>query len=112
MTMKKEKHFSCQQLNDEKCFTINQIIEMMKDADMEEVTIADVKRIIGDEFFFCKEFGEPCSHDDSCYPCGHECKHYAPRNGKSGCCKNRGYLYEPNNEFTLKIDGTITPKNS
>ncbi len=42
-------------------------------------------------------------------PCGKECGDYEPRNGKSGCCRFRGYCYEAGPEFKLSIDGKLTP---
>jgi hypothetical protein len=66
-----------------------------------EITLHDARRHTSKDFFFCKaaqavgETGE----------CGSGCKDYAPRNGKSGCCKHfSNALYElTGNLKTFKI---------
>ena len=54
------------------------------------------KREKGGECLWCSELGEFIYTRDEC---GKQCKDYAPRNGKSGCCKKAAPGFVGTGEF-------------
>ncbi len=60
------------------------------------VSVYRAKRITGTELFYCKAVSE--SYDKTQGECGKRCESYVPKNGKNGCCKHRGYCYEPDGD--------------
>lgn len=105
--MKKKKlYFS--DFDEEFANTIPVIIEEMKERGLSEINVSEAIRELGTDYFFCKAVGEVGMRGEAYEPCGKECKLYEPRNGKSGCCKHRGFCYVPSDVgLTLKINGDI-----
>jgi hypothetical protein len=79
-------------LDESGCYTIDTIKALMDDAGINELEIAEAKRIKGDPFFFCTMYQET---GEKGLGCGRECSQYSPRNGKNGRCRYSGYCYEP-----------------
>jgi len=105
--MKKPKtYFS--DIDDEFSHSKIWLLERMKEREITELKVNEAKRVIGSDFYFCKIYdtvGERCGDFNDC---GKMCDDYEPRNGKSGCCKHRGFCYEPGKEFILNINGKLT----
>lgn len=55
-----------------------------------KIELTEAKRIIGSDYFYCKEFQEV---GEKGY-CGKVCEKYEPRNGKNGICKHSRNPYE------------------
>ena len=85
--------------DDEHCFTKNHFIELMKETGEKEMNVFVAKPLTDDQYFFCKAVGE-CGERGHC---GKECDDYEPRNGKSGCCKHFGKLYEAMEKTVIKV---------
>ena len=72
--------------------TKEQIIQYMVENSLSELTAYKAKRITVNDFFFCKING--IAEKDN-MTCGVKwCSLYSPKNGKSGCCKHFGSLYD------------------
>lgn len=93
-------------VDDEHCHTKKDILDMMKWDEVETKEVFEAVRETGTDYFYCKEHGEV--GDISEGDCGRSCSDYAPRNGKSGCCKHRGYCYTPGNKVTFTISNPLT----
>jgi hypothetical protein len=107
--MKKQKlYFS--DFDEEMSYTLDNIIEEMKERELTECKVFEAIRELKTHYFFCKAVQECCDKIDD-NPCGKNCNDYEPRNGKSGCCKHRGFCYIPGNEFKITIDGKLTTIN-
>jgi hypothetical protein len=81
--MKKQFYFENEDA--EVCYTEDYWKASMR---MDETTEIDVMQAVPDKekgIFWCKH--EAFCGDDSTDTCGKQCYAYAPRNGKSGCCK-------------------------
>ena len=87
------------ELNDERCFTISNIKEQMKDLELKELKVFEAEREIKSENFFCKAVWQCCVRDMD--TCGKSCDDYEPRNKKNGCCINRAYCYVPTEKFKI-----------
>ena len=70
----------------ELCYSKEHFIEGMEDEGITEMEVLEANPDSKSDYFWCKEHGF-CG-DDTRETCGSECKEYAPRNGKSGCCKH------------------------
>ena len=71
----------------------------MKENDLSEITVFEAEKIRVDQYFYCKLYGM-AERDNM--TCGVKwCEKYQPRNGKSGCCKQIGHLYEIGKERTF-----------
>lgn len=106
--MRKEKLYFSNEIDEEMAYTKSFLIEEMKERGLSEINISEAIRELGTDYFFCKAVGEVGMRGEAYEPCGKECKLYEPRNGKSGCCKHRGFCYVPSEEeLTLKINGDI-----
>jgi len=103
--MNKEKLYFSEIINEEKAYTKSYLIDEMKERELFGIIVSEAVRLSNIDHFFCKYFGLVIMKEDE--PCGKECAYYEPRNGKRGCCKNRGFCYEPGKEFILKVDGKI-----
>ncbi len=77
--------------NSDLCTSIEGHLSYMKENDIKEMQVFEAKVEHGTGFFFCHFFGEVGEVNGTC---GKMCKAYQPRNGKSGCCKNYGFVYE------------------
>jgi hypothetical protein len=72
------------------CYPLKDIKAHIKDAELKTLTVYPAIKTKVKGMIYCRHFqlvGE--NH------CGKQCEAYAPRNGKSGCCKHLGSLYEP-----------------
>lgn len=94
-------------LDDEHCWYIEHIIDQMKVSGLTAIKVNVAKRELKTSYFYCKAVGEIGDTGLDFDPCGKLCDLYSPRNGKSGCCKHRGFCYEPGEEFILTIDGKL-----
>ncbi len=87
---------------DEMCRPLSYHINEMVHEGVDELTLNLAEREIGSDFFYCRKFD--VVGEKSEWGCGRECKHYAPRNGKSGACKHIGYTYDNTGRmFLLKL---------
>lgn len=95
------KLYFASNIDDERCYTLPAIVEMMKEHDLSETEIQPAQKdAIYDGIFYCKHF-DTIGEDGEC---GTICEGYEPRNGKSGICKHKGHCYEPSEKaFTLKL---------
>lgn len=84
------------------------LLDEMKERELVEITVSEAERDLGSSYFYCWACGEVGEKGESEPVCGKNCDDYEPRNGKSGCCKHRGFCYIPGKEFILHIDGTLT----
>lgn len=78
------------------CCPIEGHLEYMKDNNIKQMTVYRAKRVVGSDYFYCKQLGEIGEKAEG--GCGIFCGEYKPRNGKSGCCKFRGFVYEETEE--------------
>lgn len=81
------------------------ILEEMKKYNKSEIIVYEQKRELKTDYYFCKAVGEVGEKDDG--TCGIFCGTYQPRNGKSGCCKHRGFCYEPGEKMILIASGKL-----
>lgn len=91
-------------------YPLDCILDEMKDRGLTEIEVSEAERESDPDYFYCKAAGEVFIKPPEGEPCGKECPDYNPRNGKSGCCKFRGYCYTPGKNFILTIGGKLTPK--
>ena len=85
----------------EVCYTKDYFLEEMKTEGITEMEVYEAvpEKIPG--VFWCKI--ECFCGDDSQDTCGKQCRAYAPRNGKSGCCRHyTTQIYYPGDKITLK----------
>ena len=78
--------------NEDVCYTLEYWRDYLLYNKLKEIELYIAKRETGTEYFYCKEFGEIGSVNESC---GRVCSKYLPNNGKNGRCKHYGYCYEP-----------------
>ena len=79
--------------------TKEQIIQYMIENALVELTVSRAVKIKVNDFFNCKING--IAEKDS-MTCGKKwCSMYSPKNGKSGCCKYIGSLYETGESVTF-----------
>lgn len=84
------------------CYNLAYYKKQMIESNLTELTLSLAKKINEFGMFYCKEFEEIGEKSES--NCGKECKHYDPRNGKSGACKKIGFVYENTEEkYILKL---------
>ena len=84
----------------ELCYQKKYWLSEMKDEGLKELEVYEARPIKDDNFFFCKAV-EECGEKGNC---GRECEDYEPRNGKSGCCRHVGKLYEAGEKVLLKME--------
>lgn len=108
--MKKKIIYACEQIDDEQGFELETLLAYMAEELISEIEVATLKRSIQGDSFFCKSVWAAMGKTLECWKCGKDCKDYVPRNGRAGCCIFWAHIYEPDKYFTLKIDGTLTPK--
>jgi len=104
--MGKSKLYFCD-LSENRALELNSILDEMKEQDLKEKKVSEAKIVYGGEFFYCRSVREVLTKPPVDESCGEACLDYSPRNGKSGCCKNYRNVYEPGEEYLLKIDGTL-----
>ena len=75
------------------------VIEHMQCNGLTELTVHESVKTKIKGYMYCQLHGMGESGS-----CGVKwCRDYNPRNGKSGCCKHLGSLYEEGKEITIKI---------
>jgi hypothetical protein len=104
--MKRTKYYFSD-IDEEMACTKEYLIDEMKEQNISELNVSLAEREVGVNYYFCKAVGEVGERGKDFEPCGKECETYEPRNGKSGCCKYRGFCYEPGKEFILNINGKL-----
>ena len=109
--MKKQKLYFSEDIDGgESAYTKDSLIEEMREIGLSLITVYPAIRETKTDYYFCKAVGEVYEKGDEYDSCGKECDLYDPRNGKSGCCRHRGYCYEPiDQKYFLKSNGKITP---
>lgn len=95
-------------LDDERCYTKDDIIEQMAFHDIDELKVYPAKMMRGESFAYCTKIHEPI--DVRSGDCGKRCCYYKPRNGKSGRCCYSANCYEPAEEFEILKTKTIIVK--
>lgn len=89
------------ELDNEICYTLDIIKDMMRCQKIKQTDIIKAKRDTGEPFFYCKHFGEVGEVGEGC---GKICKAYEPRNGKNGRCRHSTHTYSKTNKIrALKI---------
>ena len=107
--MKAKKLYFCQDINDELCYPIGYLVDEMKERNLTEIKVSPAVRQTKSPYYFCRAVGECGVKPPEGDPCGRDCCDYEPRNGKNGCCKHRGYVYEPDdNEFILDLNSNLS----
>lgn len=71
----------------------------MREQGLTEIEAHEAIPVSDPNYIWCKEFMEVGERGE----CGKNCDKYAPKNGKSGCCKHLGKLCELGNKLTIKI---------
>lgn len=104
----KKYYFS--NIDEENCWTKKYFLEEMKEQGLTELQVNLAERVLRTNYFFCKAVGLVGEKGNEFDLCGKNCDLYKPRNGKSGCCKHRGFCYEPGKEFILNINGKLLKK--
>jgi hypothetical protein len=84
--------FYFSKLDDERCYTLRDIIEEANNCGLDEIEVSEAKRVTGQGLFYCKQLEDI---GESGEYCGVWCSNYSPRNGKNGRCRYSGYCYEP-----------------
>lgn len=95
--MKKNKLYFAN--DDDMAYPIDWHIFKMKEAGINKLDVfkAEVER--GTGYFFCR-FNQQVGETGNC---GKLCIGYDPRNGKSGICKNYGYVYSRGDKKTIQL---------
>lgn len=105
--MNKEKLYFSKAINEEICYAKSYLIDEMKERELSEIIVSEAVRELNIDYYFCNAVQKVYVKSPEGEPCGKKCKSYVPRNGKSGCCKHRGFCYEPGKKFILKVNGKI-----
>lgn len=97
------KFYSIKDEDWEECYPKQYLIDMLKEDELRKSYILEEwSPVIGVPEFWCNYHGE--LFESSKDVCGkNNCSSYAPRNGKSGCCKFRSNCFEPNGK-TIVIE--------
>lgn len=87
-------------LDDATCYMLQKHIQDMDDAMIDVLHLHEAKPVYNTDYFYCSHYQE--IGDKAQGTCGKMCDHYAPRNGKSGRCKQCKNTYEQTeNTYTL-----------
>jgi hypothetical protein len=85
---------------DDACYSRQAIINIAKKQKLSEVEMFEAIIVRNVDFFYCSAFGWIGEKGD----CGKLCKHYIPRNGKSGICKfNKPAYKKSDKKIIVKI---------
>ena len=86
--------------DEELCYPKSYFEAIMDYEGWNEMTVYKAKKQLVKGFFYCKHFEMMGEKSEGW--CGRECKAYAPRNGKNGCCKHYSLkFYEPSDETLI-----------
>jgi len=88
--------------NDENCFPIEEIKDMMRDDGVNELHVEKAIRDTGGGFYYCISYGDVGETSDG--HCGSNCEKYIPRNGKSGICKSHRPTYVGGEKILIKLN--------
>ncbi len=72
------------------CYPLSYWLDILKFEKLSELVLFEAKPTKDNEYFFCRAVGEVGERGE----CGRHCEDYTPKNGKNGCCKYVGGLYE------------------
>lgn len=97
----KNKYYFSKLISEENCTTIKEIVDEMVNLEIKECKIFEAIREANTDHFYCTYFNEI---GDKKLSCGKICVRYTPKNGKSGCCKYRGFCYSKGEDVILKLD--------
>lgn len=104
----KEKLYFSKDIDECWAYHISFLLQEMQEMGLKETIITEAVRETGTKHYFCKELGEIGDKSNGYESCGKNRDCYEPRNGKSGCCKHRGYCYEPSDiKYLLKSTGEL-----
>jgi len=99
--MKKEKYYF-ESSDSEICYSKDHFDDVMRYDKVTELEVYEAlpEKLKGIFWCTCHAF---CG-DDSKETCGKQCKQYAPRNGKNGCCKSyTTKLFTHGDKVTIKL---------
>lgn len=109
--MKIPKLFFCNQLDDEKIYSLDDLYENLIDDERETLFVTNATPCYGQGVFYCSFFNEVGETRNG--GCGNSCKDYKPRNGKNGRCRFSKNCYETGKQkFKLTINGIKKIKNN
>ena len=95
------KLYFCKDIDERICSTKDYWLCEME---TETVVLINAIRVNIADSFFCQYSNDVGEKGD----CGKFCDVYQPRNGKSGCCKHHGFLYEQGTEsYILYKNGKL-----
>lgn len=81
----------------EHCYSEAYFQRKMEEDGLSEMEVFEAVKSKDKYFIYCKAV-QTCGEASEC---GKNCDDYAPKNGKSGCCKNRGTMYDYGFDVTL-----------
>lgn len=81
------------------CWTLKSIKSEMMEYGINQIEANEAIPTKDNDYFYCKEFGEV---GEKRY-CGKICDKYSPKNGKSGCCRHVGKLYDIGEKVTITL---------
>lgn len=88
---------------EDNCYQKQHFIDYMKENELSEIELREMKMEVGSVIFWCTEFNSVGEVGEGC---GKSCPKYIPRNGKNGRCRFSNNLYEAtNNKIILKRNG-------
>lgn len=102
ISIRKKKQLYFESIDHEHCYPESFFQDMMRDEELTEIDVLVAEPDTSDSgYTYCNsEYGViekgSCSKAD--------CKSYSPRNGKSGCCRYIGRLYEYGEKVTLRLN--------
>jgi hypothetical protein len=99
------KKYFAKDFDDERCYTLDYIIDEMRDNGTNEMIVFKAIRETKADYFYCIIFDAPGDKHGS--ECGFICPEYFPRNGKSGCCVYNSCCYVPGEAYILTANGKI-----
>ena len=86
------------ELCEERCYTIDAIIEDMEEQGIKEVKAFEARTTHGEGYFYCAEYRDIGEVGESC---GRICDKYTPNNGRNGRCKHYRHCYEPTDKWII-----------
>lgn len=100
-------YFCAELLDEENAYELDTIIETMADEHITEVIVEEAVKEYGNGIMWCKMQRDFV--DDTRDVCGvHNCKDYAPCNGKNGRCRElTNTLINTGKFFNLGLDGKL-----
>lgn len=98
MIMAEQFYFASK--DDDICYHRSYFEGLMEYEGWDEMTLYKAKRQDVDGYFWCNHYEMVGEKSEG--GCGMQCNAYAPKNGKSGCCKYYSLkMYEPTDETLL-----------